>query len=127
MNETAWVGLLSAPAALIVDRLLSWWRHRRKEDAEAGLTVDQRWENYADKIETRMASLELRVTDLETERRQLRDRIKGLTAEVDRYKSIAKSMARHVLKLRDELAKANGNVPTLPSDIEDALTVIDLP
>lgn len=126
MNETALLGLLSGPALLIADRLLTWLRNRRKEDAEAGLTVDQRWKNYATKIEERVTELEGRVTTLEKERTQLRERIKGLMAEVDRYRTIARSMARHVLKLRDELARLNGSVLDLPTDIEDALTVIDL-
>ncbi len=121
------LGYLSGPILLIADRLLTWARNRRKDNAEAGLTVDRRWEKLADAQEDRLTRLEKRVTDLEDERARLRDRIKGLIAEVDRYKTIARSMARHVLTLRDELARANGAVPLLPIDIENALTVIDLP
>jgi hypothetical protein len=46
---------------------------------------------------------------------------------VDRYKAYARSFAKHVIRLREALGKANVDVPTLPSDVEDALTIINLP
>lgn len=119
-------GVVSA-AAVTLDRTIQWLRGRHKDSAETGLTVDQRWERYADQIETRMKSLEHRVDELEADLEQARDRVKGLTAEVDRYKAIAKSLSRHVLRLRDALARAGGTLPAIPADIENALTVIDLP
>lgn len=130
MSEEARSALLVAittPLVLIVDRTITWLRNRRKDDAEAGLTVDQRWKQYADRIETRMKGLEDRVGELETQLEREQNRAKGLQAEVDRYRSIARSLLRHVLKLRDALGKAQAEVPDIPPDIEDALTGIDLP
>lgn len=127
MGEPVVLAALISSGLLLLERIVGWIRNWRKEDAEAGLTVDERWERLTNKYEQRIRSLEERVTGLETERNQLRERIKGLTAEVDKYRSMARQMARHVLKLRDALSAAHVDVPLLPPDIEDALTVIDLP
>lgn len=118
---------ITGPFAIAVDRTLTWLRTRRKDSAEAGLAVDQRWEQYADRIEGRMKDLEDRVDELETALEKEQSRAKGLEAEVDRYRSIARSLLRHVLRLRDALAKTDVEMPTIPQDIEDALTGIDLP
>lgn len=127
MGEPVVLAALISSGLLLLERVIAWVRNRSKDEAEAGLTVDERWERLTNKYEQRISSLEGRVTDLETERNQLRERIKGLTAEVDKYRSMARQMARHVLKLRDALSSAHVDVPLLPPDIEDALTVIDLP
>lgn len=128
MSDAVLIALLSGPVLLGLDRSITWLRNRKKDDAEAGLTIDQRWENYAEAIEKRVEGLEKRVEGLEADLERERQRNKGLAAEVDRYKRIAKSLARHVLRLRDALAAANGGeVPAIPQDIEDALTMIDLP
>lgn len=118
---------ITGPFAIAVDRAVTWLRNRRRDNAEAGLTVDQRWEQYADKLEERLAALEARVEEVESELKRERDRSKGLEAEVDKYRSIARSLLRHVLKLRDALAKAHAEVPDIPPDIEEALTGFDLP
>lgn len=126
-SDAFWLGLLSGPVAVGVDRAVGWLRNRHKDDAETGLTVDQRWERLADQLSDDIADLRTRVGALEDERETLLNRVKGLIAEVDHYRRIARSMARHVLKLRDALASAGAEVPVLPSDVEDALTVIDMP
>lgn len=127
MSDAVIIALLSGPAAVTLDRLISWFRNRRKLDAEIGLTIDQRWENYTVTIEKRMTGLENRVAELEAELGAEQQRRKGLEVELERYKRIAKSLARHVLRLRDELAKGGADVPMLPGDVEDALTIIELP
>jgi predicted RNase H-like nuclease (RuvC/YqgF family) len=128
MSDELWLAIVAGPVVLALDRLIAWARGRGKDAAEAGLTIDQRWERYTDAIEERVKGLEKRVTDLEEELQREHERAKGLAAEVDRYKRIAKSLARHVLRLRDALAAATGgDVPDIPPDIEDALTIIDLP
>lgn len=127
MSDAVLVAALTGPGVLAIDRLISWWRNRRKDAAETGLTVDERWEKLADKYEERITKLETKVRDLEDERRRDREQIKGLEAEVDRYRNIARSLLRHVVKLRDALAKAHAEVPDMPPDVEDALTSIDLP
>lgn len=127
-NDPGLVAALVALGTILLDRGIAWIRNRRKDDAEAGLTIDQRWENYANAQDERIQKLEERIATVEDSLAKERDRSKGLAAEVDRYKRIARSLARHVMRLRDELAKANGSdLPTLPADVEDALTIIDLP
>jgi chromosome segregation ATPase len=121
------VAAVTGPFAILADRLVTWARSRRKDNAEVGLTVDQRWERYTDQLEDRLNRLESRVTELEADLDRERDRAKGLEAEVDRYRSIARSLLRHVLRLREALGKTDVEVPTIPQDIEDALTGIDLP
>lgn len=127
MTDAVLIALLSGPAAVTLDRLISWMRNRRKVDAETGLTVDQRWQAWANELKAEVQSLRDRVVKLEQSLNQEQSRVKALEAEVDRYKRVAKSLARHVLRLRDELAKGGAEVPTLPSDVEDALTIIELP
>ena len=123
-----WLAIIGGPTMTLLAREgVSWLRNHRKDDAETGLTIDQRWERYTDQLEERLGKLEGRVTELETERETLLERVKGLVAEVDHYRRIARSMARHVLRLRDALAATGADVPTLPTDVEDALTVIDIP
>jgi phage shock protein A len=137
MNQTTLplaVAGLTGPFAIAVDRLITWARNRRRDDAaadklgaEAALTIDQRWQNLADELRNDVADLRQRVTSLEQELAKERDHAKGLEAEVDRYRSIARSLIRHVLRLRDALAKTDVEMPSIPQDIEDALTGIDLP
>lgn len=127
MSDAVIIALATGPAVLIVDRVITWLRNRRKDDAEVGLTVDQRWQAWADELRGEVDSLRTRVTDLEASLSDERAKRRGLEAEVDRYKSIAKSLARHVLRLRDALAKFDGDVPVLPADVEDAMTIIELP
>lgn len=127
MSDAVLIALISGPAAVTLDRIITWFRNRNKEAAETGLAVDQRWENYADKVEERLATLEDRVVKLEAELKHERARAKGLEAEVDYYRNIARSLIRHVLRLREALAKTKVDIPSIPQDIEDALTGIDLP
>lgn len=128
MAPELWVALGGGPAAtLLVDRAVGWLRNRRKDDAEAGLTVDQRWKAWADELKAEVEDLRARITKIEEERDQERQRVKALTAEVDKYRQIAKVFARHVLRLREALGKTGAEVPVMPSDVEDALTIINLP
>lgn len=128
MSDAVLIALVTGPAVLVLDRAISWLRNRSKDDAEAGLTVDQRWQNLADKYEERIGRLEDRVGQVETDLKREQNRAKGLEAEVDRYKSIARSLLRHVLRLREELGKkGDGTMPDLPPDVEDAMTSINLP
>lgn len=127
MSDAVLIAIVTGPAVLAIDRMISWLRNRSKDEAEAGLTVDQRWENLADRLDRRVAELEDRVTDLEKEIEREREQKRALAAEVDRYKRIAKSLLRYVIKLRDGLAEATGTPPSIPSDIEEAITTLDLP
>lgn len=126
-DHTIITALITGPIGGAVVAIAGWIRNRRKDAAETGLTVDQRWEQYADRIEGRMKALEKRVTELETQLETEQRHAKGLQAEVDKYRSLARTLLRHVIKLRDALAKAHAEVPDIPPDIEDALTGIDLP
>lgn len=116
-----------APAAIIFDRAITWLRNRRKDVADAELTTGNAWQTIVTELRDDIKDLRDRVTDLENELTRERDRNKTLENEVDRYKRIARSLARQVLKLRDALSAAKVDLPALPADIEDALTVIDLP
>lgn len=127
MSDAVIIALATGPAVLVADRSITWLRNRGKDEAEAGLTVDQRWQAWADELKGQVDNLRERVTKLEDERETLLDRIKALVAEVDHYRRIARSMARHVLRLRDAVAAAGADVPAMPADVEDAMTVIDLP
>lgn len=129
MSDAVLIALLASPAlTLLIDRGLRWvLRNRRKDDAETGLTVDQRWQAWADELKGEVDDLRDRVKALEDERETLLERVKGLVAEVDHYRRVARAMARHVLRLRDALAATGADVPAMPTDVEDALTVIDLP
>ena len=127
MSDAVIIALATGPVVLIIDRAITWARTRKKDDAEAGLTIDQRWQAWADELKDEITALRSRVESLEQKLGDEREQRKSLTAEVDRYKRIAKSLARHVLRLRDELAKANVQTPVLPTDVEEALTIIELP
>ena len=134
MSNAVILALLSGPAWITADKVVGWWRNHRKDlaeadkvDAEAGLTVDQRWQAWANELKAEVANLRTRVEALEGERERLLERIKGLVAEVDHYRRIGQAMARHVLRLRDALAGTGATIPTLPVEIEDALTIIDMP
>jgi predicted nucleic acid-binding Zn-ribbon protein len=118
---------ITGPFAIAADRLLTWARNRRLDNAAVGLTVDQRWQAWADELKGEVDDLRDRVGKLEEELDHERNRAKGLEAEVDRYRSIARSLLRHVLRLREALGKTDVDVPAIPQDIEDALTGIDLP
>lgn len=127
MSDALWVAILSGPAAVTLDRLVTWLRGRRKDAAEADQTVGEAWRTIVAELRNDIADLRNRVDALEDERQTLLERVKALMAEVDHYRRIARSMARHVLHLRDTLNAAGADVPVLPTDVEDALTTIDLP
>lgn len=127
MSDAVLIAIVTGPAVLVIDRLITWLRNRSKDDAEAGLTIDERWQKLTDKYEARIGELEARVGRVEDDLRREQARAKGLEAEVDRYRSIARSLLRHVVKLRDALAKANAEVPEMPVEVENALTSIELP
>lgn len=126
LTDAVIVAAVSGPLAILIDRGIGWARTRRHADAEAGLTVDQRWERYADTLEERLNGLETRLKGVEADRRTERDRSRALTAEVDYYRSVARSLLKHVMRLREELGKAGGTVPTLPADIADAVAVSEI-
>jgi chromosome segregation ATPase len=128
MSDPALIALLSGAGSTLLVQLIGWLRGHRKDNAVADRTVGEAWQAIVEELRQDVRDLRNRVTALEDELGRERDRVKALTAEVDRYKAIAKSLAKHVLRLRDELAKKNdADVPPLPSDVEDAMTVIDLP
>ncbi|MBO9523906.1 MAG: hypothetical protein J7518_20420 [Nocardioidaceae bacterium] len=127
MSDALWIALLSGPVVLGLREGVAWLRNHGKEEAEAALTVDQRWEKLADQYEGRITALEERVTAVEDENSGLRDRLAAALAEVDRYRAIARSLLRQVLRLRESLATQGVEAPPLPSDIEDAFTSLDLP
>lgn len=128
MNTEQGTILAAAAAALgaALNQVVQWARNRKGDAAHVGLTVDERWERYTNNLEERLGHLEKRLDAVERELENERNRAKRLTAELEKYKDLAKSLARHVLRLRDALNKANGSAPPIPADIEEALTVIDL-
>lgn len=127
MDQSVLAALVTGPTVIVLDRAVSWLRGRRKDDAEAQLTVGQAWQSIAEELRNDISNLRSRVERLEGENGILRDRLAAALAEVDHYKRIAKSFARHVLRLRESLANSEAEVPVLPSDVEDALTIIELP
>lgn len=127
MDQSVLAALVTGPTVIVLDRAVSWLRGRRKDDAEAQLTVGQAWQSIAEELRNDISNLRSRVERLEGENGILRDRLAAALAEVDHYKRIAKSFARHVLRLRESLANSEAEVPVLPTDVEDALTIIELP
>lgn len=127
MSDAVLIAILSGTGSTLAVQLVLWLRNRRKDDAEADKTVGETWQTIVGELKGQIEDLRTRVGNLEGERETLLERVKGLIAEVDHYRRIARAMARHVLKLRDELAKTASDVPPLPSEVEDALTVIDMP
>lgn len=127
-SDAVYVAAATGPLAILLDRIVGWLRNRRRDEAETGLAIDQRWANLANRLDQRVTELEDRVGDLEAELARERARAQGLAAEVDRYRRIARSLVRHVIKLRDALAVATSEpAPDLPADIEEAITTLDLP
>lgn len=125
--------LISGPAGGGAAAAIAWLRNRRSEGAQVDLTVSETWQTIVGELRKDIADLrnELavergRVDDVEAELKRERDRAKGLEAEVDKYRSIARSVLRHMLRLRDVMAKARVDLPDMPPDVEDALTGIDL-
>lgn len=141
MSEPIVVAALVTSSFVLLERLVGWIRNRRKDDAEAeltvaetNLTVGKAWQEIADDLRQDITDLRGRVEkledengDLRKENGDLRSRLAAALAEVDRYKAYTRSFALHVLRLRDALGKGGVEAPMLPSDVEDALTFINLP
>lgn len=127
VSDTLLVAAATGPVAILLDRLISWLRNRNRDEVEVGALLDERWERYADRMDKRVDGLERRIDELETDLQRERHRAEALTAEVDRYRRIARSLVRHVMKLRDALAAATAEAPELPADIEEAIVTLDLP
>lgn len=127
MSDALWAALLSGPVLLILDRTITWVRNRKHDDAVTGLTIDQRWQAWADELKAEIQDLRERVSHLEDELTTARDRIKGLLAEVEHYRDIARAMARHVLRLRSAWPTVGEPLPATPTDVEDALVSISFP
>lgn len=146
MNEAAIVAAIAGPVAIAMDRGLSWLTNRGKSradnnkvdsdsakvDAEAGLAVDKRWENWADNLDAQLktqgkelGTLRDRVVDLEDALYGERRRVRELLAEVERVKGIARSLALHAGRLREELVAAGGPASALPAEVEAALTTLE--
>jgi chromosome segregation ATPase len=126
-SDAVYVAAATGPVAILLDRLIGWWRNRDRDEVEVGVLLDQRWERYTDRLDRRVDELEGRVVDLEAQLNQWRSRAEALAGEVDRYKRMAKSLLRHVIRLRDALAASTSEAPELPADIEELIVTLDLP
>lgn len=126
-GQAVLVALISGPIGGAVVAAISWLRGRRVDDAQADKTVGEAWQEIVAELRTDISDLRGRVDTLEGELRREQSRSKGLEAEVDRYRAIARSLLRHVLRLRDALGAQGADIPALPQDVEDALTSLDLP
>lgn len=127
MASQVLVALISGPIGGAAVAAVGWFRGRRGEDAQADKTIGEAWQEIVSELRKDISDLRDRVDALEDELRREQARSKGLEAEVDRYRSIARSLLRHVLRLRDALGSSGAEVPALPQDVEDALTSLDLP
>lgn len=126
-SDAVYVAAATGPLAILLDRLVGWARNRNRDEVEVGALLDKRWERYTDRLDQRVDELEERITELEGELSKWRARAEALTAEVDRYRRIARSLVRHVIHLRDALSVAQAEAPELPADIEEAIVTLDLP
>lgn len=125
---------ITGPFAIFVDRVVSGFMRRRRDDAQVDLTVSETWQTIVAELRRDISDLrsELavergRVDEVKDDLKRERDRAQGLEAEVDKYRSIARSLLRHVLRLREVLGKTGVEMPPIPQDVEDALTGVELP
>lgn len=126
-SDAFYIAAATGPAAILLDRLIGWLRNRNRDEVEVGVLLDQRWERYVNRLDKRVDQLESRIVELEGQLNTWRARAEALTGEVDRYKRMAKSLLRHVIRLRDALSSSAGEPPELPADIEELIVTLDLP
>ena len=124
MNEPT-TGAVAASVGGAIVAAINWLRSRRKDAAEADLTVGQTWQEIVTELRTDIADLRSRIDVLEDDLATERAETQRQRNEINRYRGIIRSLMRHVLRLRDELSKANAEVPPLPADVEDAMTDVD--
>jgi len=131
MNE-AFTGPLAGVLGGIGVVLIKWLLDRRpanatveKTEAEAGLTIDQRWKRWSENLEERLAEAEKKVSALTDRVTDLERSLSVSEAQVTSLTRLLRSVVRWALTLKDELLKAGGIVPPMPSDVEVALTTLE--
>lgn len=120
MTDFAGAAAVSAACSLLV-LLVSKLVTRRADRANAGkaeVEAEVMRLSYVQRLETRVGSLESRVEQLERERDAER-------AQVRTLKRLWASTIRWAIELRDQLIALGGEVPPMPSDVEQALTTLD--
>jgi len=146
MDQALTAGLITGPLGALVVLLVQWLLGRRKNNAEVGLTIDQRWERWANELTERLAKADDRLKAADERQTRTDERLekaegdvetlKGRVTELERSLSLAeqqvaslrallRSVTRWALTLKDELLKAGGTVPLMPADVETALTTLD--
>lgn len=128
MSDTALTALITAlvtgPLVVTLGKLVDWWRGRRRDDAEVGRTLDERWKAYADQVEARMLRYEKQVGELEGRVDQLESELETERSQVRRLRQQLRVMVRHAMKLREALAAHGGQVPAMPAEVEDVVTSV---
>jgi predicted nuclease with TOPRIM domain len=117
--------LIAGPGGAAGVLALKWMIERRRNNAETGLTIDQRWEKWSERLEERVTIAEREVTTLKDRVSELEDSLHASERQVVRLKQLLSSLAKWALTLKDELLKAGGSVPAMPLDVETALTALD--
>lgn len=132
MNDNLVTALIAGPGGAIVVLLVQSLINRRnneaavekteaeteKTEAETASLIQAGYERYIGSLEDRFEKLEKRVKDLETALHASEAQVRGLNR-------LLRATMRWALTLRDELVRLGGEVPTMPADIEFALTTLD--
>lgn len=126
MNEATYVAAIAGPGGAIAVLLLRGWLERRKNAAEVGLTIDQRWERLAEGVTDRLEAAEEEVSKLKERVTQLEEDLHTSQRQVSKLTGLLRTTLRWALTLRDEVMKAGGAVPAIPADVELALTTLEL-
>lgn len=119
------VGVIAGPLGAASVLVLKWIFDRRRNAAETGLTIDQRWERLADEYGERMTAAERALDGLKVKVAELEKSLHASEADNHSLRKLLRSTVRWALTLRDEAIRLGGTIPQMPIDVEFALTTLD--
>lgn len=127
MDPSLVTGLVVGPVSAVVVLLITKALNSRtdhataeKAEAEADSIVQAGYERYIKSLEERLGRLERKFDDLQ---KKLRDS----ESTARKLNQLLRSTVRLALTLRDQVIQLGGEIPTMPSDVEMALTTLDQP
>lgn len=150
MSEAIIIAVLAAVGGGAVAALIGGIFQRPKTKAEVGKlvaeegrTIDQRWKEWADELEQKLANERAehaaeitgfkerlsavedrlvksdgRVQELETELAEAREEIARLQRQVATERDVTRSIVGWAFALRDEIRRLGGSVPDAPARVE---------
>ena len=117
MSEAVTVALIAGPLGAATTLLLGRWLGRRRDSVEIDDLVAEKWKEWADELEKRVAKLE---HDLAEERKANAN----LQHQNERLRRLLTSLIRWAIQMRDALIQLDSDVPPAPADVEEALTTL---